>query len=132
MSQENVEIVRRAFAAFSREGPEALASFWDPEIEVEVPPGFPEAGTYQGRDAVLEWMSEWSEAWERIEYTPEQVVGNGEVVVVTLLYDGVGRGSGMRIDGRFWYLIKLRGGRIFYLRLYGDEAEALEAAGLSE
>jgi hypothetical protein len=31
MSQENVEIVQRAFAAFSREGPEALASFWDPE-----------------------------------------------------------------------------------------------------
>jgi ketosteroid isomerase-like protein len=96
MSQENLEIVRRAFAAYSSGGPEALADFWDPEIEVEVPPGLAEAGTYRGREAVLAWMSEWSEAWERIEYTPEEIVGNGDTVVVTLLYDGVGRGSGLR------------------------------------
>jgi ketosteroid isomerase-like protein len=53
MSEENVEIVRQAFAAFSRGGPEALADFWDPEIEVSVPSGLAEAGTYRGREAVL-------------------------------------------------------------------------------
>jgi ketosteroid isomerase-like protein len=127
-----VEIVRQAFAAISREGPDALAGFWDPEKEVGVPPELAQAGTYRGRDAVLKWISEWSDAWERIEYTPEEIVENGDSVVVTLFYDGVGRGSGLRIDGRFWYLIRLRDGKIFYLRLYGDEAEALEAAGLSE
>jgi ketosteroid isomerase-like protein len=132
MSQENVEIVRRAFAAYSRDGPEALAEFWDPEIEVGVPPELAQAGTYRGRDAVLAWISEWSEAWEQIEYTPEEIVGDREAVVVTLLYDGVGRGSGLRIDGRFWYLIRLRKGKIVYLRLYGDRSEALEAAGLRE
>jgi ketosteroid isomerase-like protein len=132
MSQENVEIVRRAFAAYSSGGPEALANFWDPEIEVEVPPGLAEAGTYRGREAVLAWMSEWSEAWERIEYTPEEIVGNGDTVVVTLLYDGVGRGSGLRIEGRFWYLNRLRDGMIVYVRLYGDRNKALEAAGLRE
>jgi uncharacterized protein len=132
MSEENVEIVRQAFAAFSREGPEALASFWDPEIEVGVPPELAQAGTYRGRDAVLEWISEWSDAWDRIEYTAEEILENGDSVVVTVFYDGVGRGSGLRIDGRFWYLFRLRDGKIFYLRLFGDEAEALEAAGLSE
>ena len=132
MSQENVESVRQAFAAYSSGGPEALADFWDPEIEVEVPPGLAEAGTYRGREAVLAWMSEWSEAWERIEYTPEEIVGNGDTVVVTLLYDGVGRGSGLKIEGRFWYLNRLRDGMIVYVRLYGDRNEALEAAGLRE
>ena len=132
MSQENVEIVRQAFAAYSNGGPEALANFWDPEIEVGVPPDLAQAGTYRGREAVLAWMSEWNEAWERIEYTPEEIVGNGDTVVVTLLYDGVGRGSGLRIDGRFWYLIRLREGKIVYIRLYGDRNEALEAAGLKE
>jgi ketosteroid isomerase-like protein len=132
MSQENVEIVRRAFAAFSRDGPEAMARFWDPEIEVGVPPELAQAGTYRGRDAVLGWISEWSDAWERIEYTPQEIVENDDAVVVTLLYDGVGKGSGLRIDGTFWYLMRLRDGKIVYLRLYGNEAEALEAAGLSE
>ena len=33
MSQENVEIVRQAFAAYASGGPEGLADFWHPEIE---------------------------------------------------------------------------------------------------
>jgi ketosteroid isomerase-like protein len=132
MSRENVEIVRRGFEAFARGGPEALAEFWDPEVEVGVPPDLPQAGTYRGREGVLAWMSDWSEAWDQIEYTPEEIVGSGDTVVVTVLYDGVGKGSGLRIDGRFWYLIRLRDGKIIYLHLYGDRSEALEAAGLRE
>jgi ketosteroid isomerase-like protein len=132
MSQENVEIVRQALAAYSNGGPEALADYWDPEIEVGVASELAQAGTYRGREAVLAWMSEWDEAWERIEYTPEDIVGNGDTVVVTLLYDGIGKGSGLRIDGRWWYLIRLRGRKIVSLGLYADRNEALEAAGLSE
>ena len=132
MSQENVEIVRRAFEAYSSDGPEALADYWDPGIEVGVPPGLPESGSYRGRGAVLAWMSEWSEAWERIEYTPEEVVGNGDTVVVTVLYQGIGKGSGLKIEDRFWYLLRLRDAKIVYIYLYGDRTEALEAAGLSE
>src|SRR5689334_3027792 len=115
MSQENVEVVRQAFAAYSSAGAEALADYWDSEIEVGVPPELAQAGTYRGREAVLAWMSEWNEAWERIEYTPEEIVGNGDTVVVTLLYDGVGKASGLRIDGRWWYLIRLRDRKIVYL-----------------
>jgi len=77
-------------------------------------------------------MAEWGEAWEEIDYTPEEIMGTGDTALVTLLYDGVGKGSGMRIEGRFWYLIKLRDGKVYFLRLYRDHAEALEAAGLLE
>jgi ketosteroid isomerase-like protein len=77
-------------------------------------------------------MYEWSDAWERIEYTPEEILGNGDTVVITVLYDGVGKGSGLSIEGRFWYLNRLRNGKIVYLRLYGDRNDALSAAGLSE
>jgi len=47
-------------------------------------------------------MAEWGEAWEEIDYTPEEIMGTGDTALVTLLYDGVGKGSGMRIEGRFW------------------------------
>jgi ketosteroid isomerase-like protein len=109
MSEENVEIVRQAFAAFSREGPEASASFWDPEIGVGVPPELAQAGTYRGRDAVLEWISEWSDAWDRIEYTAEEILENGDSVVVTVFYDGVGRGS--RIENRRPILVPVQAAR---------------------
>src|SRR3954470_22705163 len=132
MSQENVELVTQAFAALSEGGVQAMASYWDPEIEVTVPPELAQAGTYRGTDAVTGWISGWSEAWEQIEYTPEKMVERDDTVVVTVRYAGVGRGSGMRIEDRFWYLLRLRGGKVIYLRLYSNEAEALAAAGLSE
>ena len=50
-----------------------MVDFWDPEIELWLPSGMIQAGgTYRGREAVLGWMKEWAEAWEEIEYTPEE------------------------------------------------------------
>jgi ketosteroid isomerase-like protein len=65
MSQENVEIVRRAFETFAQEGPEAMVAFGDPDIELWLPSGMIQAGgTYRGHEAVVEWIKEWAEAWE--------------------------------------------------------------------
>jgi hypothetical protein len=52
MSQENVEIVRRAFEQFTREGWEPLmGTVWDPEIVWNMSPtGIPGLGTYRGFD----------------------------------------------------------------------------------
>jgi uncharacterized protein len=132
MSRENVEVVRRAFEAFAREGPAAVVEFWDPEIELWLPPDVPQAGTYRGPAAVLHWMKEWAEAWEEIDYTPEEFTEAGDSVLVSVLYDGRGKGSGVKVEGRFWYLITLRNGKTVRWELYPERAHALEAAGLSE
>jgi ketosteroid isomerase-like protein len=133
MSQENVEVVRRAFETFAAQGPQAMVDFWDPEIELWLPSGLIQAGgTYRGHAAVLDWMKEWAEAWEEIDYTPEEFTEAGDSVLVRVLYDGRGKGSKVRVEGRFWYLLKLRNGRLLSWRLYPEKAEALEAAGLSE
>ena len=102
MSQKNVEIVRRAFEAFAQAGPEAVIEYADPEIELWLPSGLIQAaGTYRGRPAVLDWMREWAEAWEEIDYTAEEFTEAGDTVVVSVLYEGRGKGSGVRIEGRF-------------------------------
>jgi ketosteroid isomerase-like protein len=132
MSRENVEIVRRAFEAFAREGPAAVVDFWDPEIELWLPSGMVQAGgTYRGHAAVLEWMKEWAEAWDEIDYKPEEFTEAGDSVLVSVLYDGRGKGSGVRVEGRFWYLITLRNGKTVRWELYPEKTQALEAAGLS-
>ena len=133
MSQENVEIVRRAFEAFAREGPAAVVDFWDPEIELWLPSGMVQAGgTYRGHAAVLEWMKEWAEAWEEIDYRPEEFTEAGDSVLVSVLYDGRGKGSGVRVEGRFWYVMKLRNGKLLRWELYPERSQALDAAGLRE
>ena len=133
MSQENVEIVRRAFEAFAREGAAAVVDFWDPEIELWLPSGMVQAGgTYRGHAAVLEWMKEWAEAWDEIDYKPEEFTEAGDSVLVSVLYDGRGKGSGVRVEGRFWYVMKLRNGKLLRWELYPERSQALDAAGLRE
>ena len=133
MSQENVEVVRRAFEAFAAQGPQAMVDFWDPEIELWLPSGLIQSGgTYRGHAAVLDWMKEWAEAWDEIDYTPEEFTEAGDSVLVRVLYEGRGKGGGVRVEGTFWYLLKLRNEKLLSWRLYPEKAEALEAAGLSE
>ena len=133
MSQENVELARRGFEAVARGGRDAVVELLDPEIELWLPSGLIQAGgTYRGHEAVLGWMKEWAEAWEEIEYKPEEFIEADEAVVVGVLYDGRGKGSGVRTEGRFWYVFKYRNARLRRWELYPDRAQALEAAGLEE
>ena len=133
MSQENLEVVRRSFEAFAREGPEAVVDFWDPDIELWMPSGLIQAGgTYRGHAEVLDWMRDWAEAWEEIDYTAEEFTGAGDTVLVSVLYDGRGKGSGVRVEGRFWYVFKYHNGRLWRWELYPERAQAHEAAGSRE
>ena len=77
-------------------------------------------------------MKEWAEAWAEIEYTPEEFTDAGDAVVVSVLYDGRGKESGVRTEGRFWYVFKYRNGMLWRWELYPERAQALEAVGLSE
>ena len=55
MSQENVEVVRRAYEVFNQQGAETVISsgLWSPEIVFDPSPtGIPGLGVYRGYDEV--------------------------------------------------------------------------------
>jgi uncharacterized protein len=135
MSQENVEVVRRALEAWGRGDTKAAADLLDPEVEWSMPPNIPEAGTYRGRDEVVRRVEEFLEAWDDLAVTVEELVdAGGDRVVALVRYSGRGRESGIEISGvatdaQVW---TVRDGKALRVELYGGTAEALEAAGLSE
>ena len=53
MSQENVEVVRRTFAAWNAGDMDALRELHDPDVFVRAPKGWPEQGRFVGREAVM-------------------------------------------------------------------------------
>jgi ketosteroid isomerase-like protein len=59
MSQENVEIVRAAFDAWSRGDLDAWLAEADPDIEWYVLPDAPDPGPHRGRRAILERAALW-------------------------------------------------------------------------
>ena len=132
MSQENVEIVQRALAAYARGDTEGALELTDPAVVVHAESGLAQAGTYRGRESMARFMRAWEDAWEAMEYEPEEWLDSDEAVVVVVRYRGRGKGSGVTVDDRFAWRYELGDGKIVSWGIYATKTEALEAVGLSE
>jgi ketosteroid isomerase-like protein len=137
MSQENVEIIRRAFGEFAREGWEPLmGTVWGPEIVWNMSPtGIPGLGIYRGFDELRSFFEDWFSAFpfEEWEQELDEVIDCSEQIVVALTRQrGRGSTSGAVTELEYAQVIKLRGGTVVEVDIYLDRARALEAAGLKE
>ena len=134
MSQESVEVgepVRRLLAAFNKRDWGALSAELDPEVEympVE------EHAVYRGPEAVSQYTQRWLEAWDTFSLEAEEVESTSAEnrAFSAIRMRGTGKGSGVEIDERGFWVYELRGGRLYRISEYSDRAEALEAAGLRE
>jgi ketosteroid isomerase-like protein len=128
MSQENVEIVRRAWQAPDLE---SLFAFYDPAIVWESHFG-PISGAYHGHEGVRQFFREWTEPLERFHAAAETFIDAGNSVVVGTRVSARGKGSGVEGEMPQWMVYRLRDGLVIRIDLFETEADALEAAGLSE
>ena len=136
MSEENVKIVRLAYAAFSEGNLDALAELTDPNWVFDFSRSIGlEKGVYRGYEQVVRFAATSLEAFERLQLSPiDYVVGPGGKIVVRHQVSAKGRGSGVeweRVpDATFVW--EVRDGKVMTTTLYQHRAEALEAAGLRE
>ena len=128
MSQDNVEIVREAYDAYSRGDYDRVAGLHDPHIVVITL----EDGAVYGNDDVIANYERWNEAWKGAETTLEEVIGNGDRVFLAARFQGRGRASGVEVAERLYEVFTLRDGKVLRIDEYEQRAEALAAAGLSE
>jgi ketosteroid isomerase-like protein len=134
MSQENVEIVRNAFDAFTRGDTEGVLRLCDENIVITQPPELPGATRQQrGHSGVLEAFAIWPEQWDdyRIEIS-RIVADSGDYVVVATRQGGRGKQSGVEVETEMTFVFTVRDKRIVEWQLFLREGEALEAAGLRE
>ncbi len=130
MSQENVEIVRWAFAyEMYGHGDRAEAATYFASDFVMNPI---EEGPSYGLDSIRDNFEQWASAWEDLEVTAEEFLDAGDRVVVTARHRGRGRGSGVTVDARFYEVYTLRDGKVIRADEYAERTEALRAAGLSK
>jgi ketosteroid isomerase-like protein len=134
MSQANVEIARRAFAAFARAGDiEVLLELSAEDIVWDVTRSdFPDKGIYHGLEGVREWMRGIQDAFEGLVWEFEEItdLDQDRVLVITRL-KGHGQFSKIGIDYRFPYVLTFRDGIVIRVDRYRDRAGALQAVGLA-
>lgn len=129
MSQENVELVRRALNARRSEFAELL----DPTVRLDLSERVFNPAVYEGYEGIMRWHAEVAEVWESYRSEPEEFIDGDEVVVVFTRERGRAKGSGIEVDQHPTALLcRLRRGRVSEIRLYHDRERALRDAGLAE
>ena len=133
MSRENVEIVRNAFDAFSRDDIEGVLRLCDEDILITQPHELPGASQQQrGYSGVLEAFRIWPEQWDDYQIEILRIADLGDYVVVTSRTGGRGKQSGVEVEMDFSFVFSVRDEKIVEMKIFMREDQALEAAGLRE
>ena len=130
MSQENVEIVRRAVDAFNARDREQLLGLTDPEIEYRSPM---EQRTYRGIAGMQQYRDDVDAVLGDFHTEEDRFLdAGGDRVLHLYRVLARGAGSGVPVSRHNAILWQLRNGKLFRGQGYLEQREALEAAGLSE
>jgi ketosteroid isomerase-like protein len=131
MSQENVEMYRRAAEAFNAGDLDALLGVMDPEVRA-LPRLAPIEGGYCGHDGVRRWFRSLNSTFPDFHATVVEVRDLGHLTFAELRNRGRGAGSDTPFEQSSWHVAEWRDGKCVRWQVYGSRAEALEAVGLSE
>ncbi len=140
MSQQNVEIMRRIYAALDLSRPGSverivLKDLVDPEIEWRGPREFPDlAEPVYGLEGIERYGAKIAEVLDDYRMVPERFIDAGDDQVLVFSREGGrGKGSGAEVQTHLTaHLWTLKDRKAVRMQSYWERSDALEAAGLSE
>jgi ketosteroid isomerase-like protein len=122
---EQLDIARKGIEAYNRGDLDALFELITDDVEFVVPDTLANSGRYVGRDGFQAMMGQWEEAWDEFRVEIEELVEEGDAVVVSVAQYGRGRGSGIETQMAAAHLMRFREGRLSGWRLCESPEEAL-------
>ena len=140
MSQENVEIARRAMDALNqfdlmvgRSDPlPTLREFCDPDVEWDFSRRGVDPEIYHGYEGWVRIAEQFGEAWQELRLEIEEIIDAGDSVVLFTNMIGLSK-SGVKLGQRASQVWTFRDGKIIRDQYFGEDRVAcLEAVGLAE
>ncbi len=132
MSQENIEVIGRAYELLNCRDAEGLVELCADDFVMDMTERVFNPDTYRGPDGIRRFLGDVDEAWQSYRWHVEEARPAGEAVVAMLHCEGQSREGGPGVDWHVAWMWKLDAGTPTSLRFYRDRKKALEAAGLSE
>jgi ketosteroid isomerase-like protein len=133
MSEENVEVVRRGYEAFSRGDPDAMDAYLAPTFEYTATGTIPGVvGVYRGPEGLRKFLSAFWDEFEDARIELRELIDAGDHVLASITMQGRGKRSGVEARWDIWQLWTLRDGKGVRAQAFTSRDAALEAAGLRE
>ncbi len=134
MSEANAQTVRRVLKAFSLGDLDLVLASWS-EDAVWRPAilggGVLEGAVYGGHAGAREFLEVQREAWASVTAEPVETRVSGDLVLVEVRLDAVGRTSGASVQRTTWNVFEVRDGLIEVGQVFLTEDEALNAFGVT-
>jgi ketosteroid isomerase-like protein len=131
MSQENVDVIRAAIEAMNRRDIEGVLRLMDPGVRFEHRLAALE-GNFVGVDGVRGWFADLLENFDAWQIDCSDIRDLGDRVLALGTIEATGRTSGAETQLPITVVARFKDERITHFTDFGDKAQALEAAGLSE
>jgi ketosteroid isomerase-like protein len=132
VSEQNVELHRRAIEAFNARDLGASIALCDPQIEFHSMFAAVE-GVYHGHDGLRRFRTDLEEAWGgQFRLEPEAYFDLGEYTVAFYALRGRGKQSGAEVALSGTHVFRWRDGLIVYFKAYAHREDALRDLGVSE
>jgi ketosteroid isomerase-like protein len=141
MSEQNVDLVRRAYESFNRWGARpqgdplrtlGVESPLHPEVEFHTYANSPEAGVYRGREAVIAYNQRLFEQFESVRIEVDQLLPVGDRVVVVSRQHAVPTAGDAEMVVPVVESWTIREGLLAERHTFPTRNEARQAAGLRD
>jgi ketosteroid isomerase-like protein len=130
MSQENVEIIRRAYETLN--AGQRVYSIFHPALIYHPRADEPDPSAHVGRDAFERLLDGFLESFSDLRFDVLEVIDVGDQVIASTIMHGRGAASGASVDDTYVFVYKLRDGLVVEGWEYRTRQEAADAVGLAE
>jgi ketosteroid isomerase-like protein len=129
-TQENLQVVKDGYTAFSRGDISALLALMAEDVEWHIPgTGLPLAGTYRGRDGVATFFQKLAADTEILDFQPREFVADGERVLVVGWERAKVKATNRIVELDWIMSFTVRNGKVAKFREYTDTKALADAYG---
>jgi ketosteroid isomerase-like protein len=130
VSEENVTLLRAAYAAVNRLDLDGLLATVHSDVEFTSLIAEAEGETFRGHDGIKRWWTEVVLPLGGLHGELDEIRDLGDTVIARIV--ATYRPSGVDVGQTIWQVTRYRDGKSIWWQFFRTEEEAREAAGVSE
>jgi ketosteroid isomerase-like protein len=122
-----VQQIRDSYEALNRRDIDGTMAVLTEDAKWVEHSDLPEAGSYEGRETIRNFLEAFLDSWDEFEQHIEEVHAEDECVLLFIRLTASGKGSGINVESRYAHLWLMQQGRGVRVDAYYDRDSALAA-----